>query len=383
MNAQHVIKQEISSWPVVIFCGYIVLFPVSLLQSVVENPALSGMVYALKGVLVLTCFLYIFIFRRKFSLPVLGVIGFGLSILLNAITVNKFTIDIWALYILSFLVFNLTPKEQRKLISYSGWIYLLTPFLLAAGTLSGILKSDMWVSEDGVQFSFGLTNPNYFMFFFLYACFSALLLRKTVSLIIVFICICLFYFITETRSVLIGSIYILLMYFMGALMKKWRTQFVSRGVAFAIVFGINISLGLMLLGYYDVLELIAFSDSNLRSRVISILEILDFLQSSPGILLFGGFEAKMDNMYLNLVAALGIIHFFILWLMIHYALIRNIISNNIERFTLISSMLLLGFIEHGLYSTILPSILVFVFITESKRIVFKGTVSSNATLAVR
>ncbi len=85
-------------------------------------------------------------------------------------------------------------------------------------------------------------------------------------------------------------------------------------------------------------------------------------------------------MYLNLVSGLGIIHFLVLWVMIIYALIKSILSNQFERFIFISCILLLGFIEHGIYSTVLPSVLLFAFITGSKNIVIKDRAPSGAAL---
>jgi hypothetical protein len=336
------------------------------------SPAISTLVYALKGIFVVTGFLYIFIFRKKVIFPVLGLLGFGISIFLNAITVNKFVIDIWVLYLLSFLFYNLHKAEQERVLRYSGWMYLLTPFLLAAGTLTGIIRSDMWISEDGLQISFGLTNPNYFMFFFLYAIFCWVLLRKKMLLIITFTAAGLFYYITETRSVLYGGMYIIILFFFFRLLERFRLQLVFRLTAWTITGLINLLLVLMLSGYYDLLETIAYSDTNLRSRMIDILETIDFLKSNPGIALFGGFEANLDNMYLNFIAALGVIHFIFLWVLIQASLVRNIIANRPDRFILISCMMLIGFIEHGMYSTILPSVLLFTFFTESGKVVFKG-----------
>jgi hypothetical protein len=166
-------------------------------------------------------------------------------------------------------------------------------------------------------------------------------------------------------------------------MRKIHFQAGARAIAVSTMVMINIALLLMVFGYYDILETIAFSDSNLRSRVIDILETLDFLKTNPEVLLFGGYEAKLDNMYLNLISALGIIHFIFLWLLIQYCLIRSIIANQFNTFILVTCMLLIGFIEHGLYSTILPSVLIFVFMVQSKGIVFKGQVTNNAAFAVR
>lgn len=361
-----------SRWPVIIVWLYFLLFPLSLLQSIVANPTATAAIYAMKGVLVLWGFFYIFMFRKKVTLPALGLVGFGVSLMLNIVTVNKFSIDIWALYLLSFLVYNLSASEQRKLIRYSGWTYFLTPFILVAGTALGLIRSDMWFSDEGLQFSFGLSNPNYFMFFFLYACFCWMLLEKKLLLFLSFAAAVVFYYVTETRSVLYSGFYLLAMTFIFSILRKMRLQLIFRMIGWTIVLLINLSLVLMLMGYYDILEMIAFSDSNLRSRVIDVLEINEFLKSNPDVLLFGGFEARLDNMYLNLICGLGIIHFIVLWLLMQYALIQSINTNRFERFILVSCMLLIGFIEHGLYSTILPSVLLFVFITSSRNIVFKN-----------
>ena len=375
--------QQTSRWPVIIIWLYFFLFPVSLLQSVVANPFLSNVIYALKGILVLSGFGYIFMFRRKVILPSLGVVGFMISILLNLVTVNKFVIDIWALYLLSFLVYNLDHVEQKKLVRYNGWTYLLTPLLLVAGTVSGFIRSDMWFTEEGLQFSFGLANPNYFMFFFLYACFCWMLYNNNVLLVISFVLSVLFYYITETRSVLYGCLYIVGIHFLFIVFKQWRLQLLARGVALMVVIVINLALFLIVTGYYyEFLESVAVADENLRSRVFFLLETIDFLRSNPDVLLFGGHEAKLDNMYLNLISALGIIHFAFLWLLLQYCLIKSIMNNQYNKFILISCMLLIGFIEHGLYSTVLPSVLIFVFMVQSKNIVFKG-VNNDPALAVR
>jgi hypothetical protein len=373
---------QLSRWPVIFLWIYLALFPVSLLQSVMANPAITNLIYALKGALVLSGFLYIFCFRRKVIIPLLGLVGLVLSVLLNAFALNKIVIDIWVLYLLSYLFINLTAYEQRKVIRYSGWMYLITPFILVAGTFTGLVKGDVWVSEEGLQFSFGLANPNYFMFFFLYACFCWMLLKKRLLLILSFTAACLFYYITETRSVLYGGLYILLLFFAFDLLKKVRFQLVSKAIAIIITLLINACLLLMLIGYYDVLEMIAFSDDNLRSRVIDILEVTGFLRSNLQVLLFGGYEAKLDNLYLNLITALGIIYFAFLWIMIQVALLRNISVGRFDRFTLITAMLLIGFIEHSVYSTVLPSVLLFVFVIGSRPVVFKG-IKNETTLALK
>lgn len=362
---------------------YFVLFPVSLLQSVMANDMLSMIIYALKGILVLAGFFYIFMFRRKVSLPLFGMIGFGAAIFLNFVTVNKVVIDIWALYLLSFLVYNLNKDEQKRLIRYSGWTYLLTPLILVAGTTLGVIRSDMWVTEDGLQFSFGLTNPNYFMFFFLYATFCWMLANRNVLVMITFVLSVMFYYITETRSVLYGGMYLVGMQLLFLFFRKQGLQLFSRAVAMTITVAINLAVLLMVTGYYyDVLESIAMADENLRSRVFFMLDTLDFLKANPEILLFGGHEAKLDNMYLNLISGLGIIHFVLIWLLIQYCLARSIFQNRFDHFILISCMLLIGFIEHALYSTILPSVLIFVLMSRTRNIVFKEDRRQASQLAV-
>lgn len=368
LSTQHT---HVRSWPVVLLYGYFILFPVSLLQSVFENSFLSALTYALKGAFIALGFLYVIAFRIKFTITILGALGFALSVALNAATLNKFSIDIWAIYILSFLFTNFTADEQKRLIRSCGILYLLTPFVLVAGTLSGVFKSDLWLSDEGLQISFGLINPNYFMFFFWYASLCWLLLRKFLMLLFTFIPTVLFYSVTETRSVLICGYYIIGMYAIAYMIRKYRAPFILRAMGFAIMFVINVALIIMLSGYSSILDEIALSDGNLLSRVLFLFETLDYLKANPDVFLFGGFEANLDNMYLNLIAALGIIHFVFLWILIQYALLRSILANQVERFIFISCVLLMGFIEHGIYSTIFPSVLLFVFITASQAVVLR------------